>query len=171
MQNVFHNTGDGALVGPDWIERLKRVALESPLRRSRLCLHHSDSDALHEMIIVLQRECLFPPHHHPLKTKSYHMIEGRLAMMVFDERGRVTRAFVMTPPGQGGIVCYRMCAPTHLTFLPLDPLIVFHEVTNGPFVRGEGIIPDWAPSEPHALRAFLREAAIEAGISRELLGD
>src|SRR5262245_27723879 len=57
MQNVFHHGHDYADVGPEWIERLKTVALSSCLRRSRLCLHRSDDDSLHEMIIALARDC------------------------------------------------------------------------------------------------------------------
>ena len=171
MENVFHNRDDVALVGPEWIDKLKSIALQSPLRRSRLCLHRSDDDTLHEMIIAIERSCLFQPHRHPFKTESFHMIEGRLVITIFDADGHVIRSLLMTPPGQGGMICYRMCKPDYHAILPLDPVVVFQETTNGPFVRGEAILADWAPSEAGALRAFLRRSAIAGGIPRALLDE
>jgi cupin fold WbuC family metalloprotein len=112
MQNVFHNTDDFAQVGPDWIERLKSVARQSEQRRARLCLHRSNDDRLHEMIIALCSDCLFQPHRHPNKSESFHMIEGRVAIVIFDDAGTPLRSLLLTPPGQGGLLCYRMCTPS-----------------------------------------------------------
>jgi cupin fold WbuC family metalloprotein len=165
MQNVFHNQDDLAIVGPEWIDRLKMIALKSPLRRSRLCLHRSDDDKLHEMIIVLARDCLFRPHRHPSKTESFHMIDGRLAVIIFAHDGTPVRSVMLTPPGNGGAICYRLCTPMFHAVLPLDDVVVYHETTNGPFVENEAIMADWAPTAPVDLRAFLEKAAIGCGVS------
>jgi cupin fold WbuC family metalloprotein len=168
MQNVFHNTDDFAQVGPDWIDRLKSVARQSEQRRARLCLHRSNDDRLHEMIIALCSDCLFQPHRHPNKSESFHMIEGRVAIVIFDDAGTPTRSLLLTPPGQGGSLCYRMCTPSFHAVLPLDDVVVFHEITNGPFQQGDAVVADWAPHDPARLRAFLHDAALAAGLPAEL---
>jgi cupin fold WbuC family metalloprotein len=169
IKNVFHHANDYADVGPEWIERLKTVALSSPLRRSRLCLHRSDEDALHEMIIALSRNCLFPPHRHPTKSESYHMIEGRFALIIFQDDGVPLRSFMLTPVGKGGVVCCRLNTPVFHAILPLDEIVIFQEVTNGPFKRGEAVLASWAPSGDPELREFLERAAIKCGIREDLL--
>jgi cupin fold WbuC family metalloprotein len=169
IQNVFHNSDDFVMVGPEWIGRLKAAALQSPLRRARLCLHRSSDDKLHEMIIALARDCLFQPHRHPGKTESFHMIDGRLAVVIFEEDGRPLRSLLLTPPRQGGVICYRLCVPAFHTVLPLDDVVVFHETTNGPFEKGDALLAEWAPSEPGALRSFLQEAVVAGGLSPESL--
>jgi cupin fold WbuC family metalloprotein len=168
--NVFHSVDDFTVVGPEWIERLKTVALQSPLRRSRLCLHQSEDDNLHEMIIAVARDCLFPPHRHISKVESYHMIQGRMVLIIFDDHGAPLRAMVLAPPGQDGVICYRLGKPLFHAILPLDDVVVFHEVTNGPFRRGEAILADWAPTAHDELGAFLAGSAAACGIDRALVG-
>jgi cupin fold WbuC family metalloprotein len=170
LPNVFHSTDDLTVVGSEWIERLKAVALESPLRRSRLCLHQSEDDTLHEMIIAVARDCLFPPHRHVAKVESYHMIQGRMVLIIFDDHGAPLRAMVLAPPGQGGVICYRLGKPLFHAILPLDDAVMFHEVTNGPFKRGEAILADWAPTAHDELGAFLAQSAAACGIDRRLVG-
>ena len=164
MQNVFHNKEDYAVVGPEWIERLKTTALRSPLRRARLCLHRSDDDKLHEMIIALTRDCLFPPHRHIAKTESFHIIDGRLIIVIFKEDGTPIRSLFMAPTGPDGVLCYRMCTPSFHAVLPLDEVVIFHEVTNGPFVRNEVVLADWAPNTQDGLRSFLIRAALSENL-------
>lgn len=164
MNNVLHNTEGHIGVGPEWVARLKRIALESPLRRSRLCLHRSDDDLLHEMIIVLTRDCLFRPHRHVAKSESYHMIEGRMVFIMFSDDGTPLRAEVLTPPGQGGCVCMRISDPVYHAVVPLDDLVVYHETTNGPFKPGSAILAEWAPEQPQELRKCLEQAAMACGV-------
>jgi cupin fold WbuC family metalloprotein len=165
MQNVFHNDRGYAGVGAQGIERLKKVALQSPLRRSRFCLHRSDSDLLHEMIIVLAEDCTFRPHRHEAKSESYHMIEGRMAFIMFSDDGTPSHAELLAPPGQDGTICFRMSDPIYHAVLPLDELVVYQETTIGPFKAGEATIAPWAPTEPRELRAFLDASAAKCGIA------
>jgi len=168
MQNVFHNTDDIAVIGPEWIEQLKQIAMASPMKRARVCLHRSDDDQVHEMIIALARDCLFQPHRHPFKSESFHMIFGRLIVVLFKNDGTPMRSLLLSPPGQGGVICYRLCVPTFHAVFPLDEVVVFHEVTNGPFVKNDAVLANWAPQSQDELRLFLVKAALDGGLPPEV---
>ena len=170
MTNVFYEAVDFAEVGPDWIERLKAMALSSPLRRSRLCLHRSDADSLHEMIIALAYDCLFPPHRHPTKTESYHIIQGRFVLIIFSDEGLPVRSVLLSTAGKGALLCFRLSKPAFHAVLPLDKVVVFHEVTNGPFRKDEAVLASWAPSKSSELRSFLERAATLSGIPDKVIG-
>jgi cupin fold WbuC family metalloprotein len=167
MQNVFHNDRGCAGVGPEWIERLKVIALASPMRRSRFCLHRSDSDPLHEMIIALASDCIFRPHKHEAKSESYHMISGRMIFIMFNDGGTPMDAALLAPPGQSGTICFRISDPVYHAVLPLDDVVVYQETTSGPFRPGEATIAPWAPADPGELRAFLEKSAAAFGILPE----
>jgi cupin fold WbuC family metalloprotein len=168
MTNVFRSNDGDAAVGSEWIERLKRTALTHPLGRSRLCLHHSDDDTLHEMIIAITRDTLFQPHRHLTKSESYLMIEGRMILIMFSDDGVPMRAILFAPPGQGGTICFRLSKSIYHALLPLNDVVVFQEATNGPFKRGEASLAPWAPTEIGELRVFLERAAISCGVRPEV---
>lgn len=169
MQTVFHNSEDVTLVGPEWIAQLKSAAVQSPQRRARLCLHGADDDALHQMIIAAAGDCLFPPHRHPRKSESFHMIEGRLAVILFADDGTALESLLLSAVPRYGALCYRLSTPRFHTVLPLDDVVVYHEITNGPFRQGDTEIAQWAPAEPGLLRRFIQHSAVETGIPRNLL--
>lgn len=167
MAEVFYNDEDIVCVGAEWVEKLKSAAAASPLRRSRLRLHIDNSDAVQEMVIALCRDARFRPHRHQGKSESFHMIEGDLYVLVFDDTGRVIRTVHMGPPGSGRQYCYRLCRPTWHAIVPISELVVFHETTAGPFVQGDAAqFADWAPAGGSALGAFL-DASLAAGVALE----
>lgn len=165
LQNVFHNEHGFVGVGSDWIVRLKGVASDNPLRRARLCLHRSDDELLHEMIIALTRDCIFAPHRHEAKSESYHMIEGRMIFIMFENDGTPSRAVLLTPPAHGGMICFRISQPIYHAVLPVDD-VVYQETTTGPFKKGDATVAPWAPSDTHDLAAYLERAALSCGLSR-----
>jgi cupin fold WbuC family metalloprotein len=166
MPEVFYNEQDIVCVGPQWVEQLKAAAAASPLRRARLRLHLDNADAVQEMIIALCRDVLFRPHRHEAKSESFHMIEGDLHVLVFDDEGRVTRNVHMGPPGSGRHYCYRLCRPAWHAIVPKSEFVVFHETTMGPFRQGAAAqFAPWAPAEGEALRQFL-ETSLRAGLER-----
>lgn len=161
MPDVFKHTDAIIEIGPDWLARLKRAAQESPLRRARVCLHIDPEDAIQEMIIALCEDTLFRPHRHHDKTESFHIVEGELDLIVFDDGGRPLRIIQMGPIASGKTFCYRLNAPLYHALLPRTPFVIFHETTAGPF-RNDAEFAPWAPEQASALRAFL-EDSIYAG--------
>ena len=169
MNEVFYNHEDLAFVNNEWIAFLKRRAQQSPLRRSRLCLHRSHNDLVQQMIIVMCRDVLFRPHRHRVKTESFHMIEGSLDIILFSDDGRPERAVRMGPAASGAIFCHRLSVSQFHAVLPRTDFVVMHEITTGPWVKEEAEFAPWAPVASDALRIFLENSAAQAVVSSQAL--
>jgi len=159
-EEVFYARDGIVRIGPEEIDVVKRQALFNPRRRCRICAHPSTEDRLHEMIIVHAGDLYVHPHRHPGKSESFHIIEGRLSVVLFDDAGHEVDRIRMGPPGSGRAVFYRLSQALYHTVLLEDPIVVFHEVTNGPFVAGETEFAPWAPGDGDAPA----QAAFRAGL-------
>ena len=155
MAAVLFHAGDICTVDDDWIEIVKRNAEMEPLRRARLNMHHSEDDQVQEMVIAFCRDSLNPPHRHLGKTESLHALEGRALICFFDNEGTVTEKVVIGGPGHGLPPLYRLSAPRWHTVVPLDDMVVVHEVAMGPFRRVQDFVPGWMPVGESVLRAFI----------------
>jgi cupin fold WbuC family metalloprotein len=159
-------------VGREWLDRLKREAQASPRRRARVCLHQSHDDAVQEMVIAFCRGSLVRPHRHVGRCESLHVIEGELAVLLFDDAGHVERRIDLCGGGVAGGASigghptkpfmYRLSAPAWHTVAPCSELVVVHEVTQGPFVVGDDGFAPWSPPVGPALEAFIAAAMAAA---------
>jgi cupin fold WbuC family metalloprotein len=157
MASVFRHSDDLIVVDQDWIERVKSAARAEPLRRARLNLHHSEDAAVQEMLIAFCADSLILPHRHIGKSESLHAVEGRALIVFFDDEGAVTRKLVIGAAGTGLPALYRLAAPHWHTVIPLDEMVVIHEVTTGPFRREQGGAPLWGPVGEDGLREMIEE--------------
>ena len=146
-EEVYYTTSAITTVTAEDIAFVKARAAENPRRRARLCAHPDDTDPLHEMLIVHMRGIYVQPHKHVGKSESFHVIEGRLKVLLFDDEGRHTRTIQLSEPSGGASFFYRLASPTFHSVVPETEFVVFHEVTNGPFDRRETIAALWAPAE------------------------
>lgn len=127
------------------IAYLKRKAKENKGRKCRLLLHQDINDALHEMLIVHAKGQYIRPHKNVHSSKSYYIIEGSLACILFSNEGQVTDHIVMSEVSNNDVVFMRMSESRYHTLLPITDTVVFIETILGPF-RGTTYAP-WAPSE------------------------
>ena len=144
------------------IDILKAKATGNTRKRVRLCTHPSSQDALHEMLIVLGDESYVPPHKHPRKSESFHIIEGFLDVVIFDDVGTVKEVIPMAAPGSDLPFYYRLSGSFFHMPVPTSDVVVFHEITNGPFDQSETVFASWAPSDKDA-------EAVQAEYLRHLL--
>lgn len=129
------------------IAKLKEMAQANPRKRIRLCAHPDTDDALHEMLIVHSSGNYVPPHRHPGKSESFHIIEGTLTVIVFTDDGDVDKVIPMGPSGSDDAFFYRLSASCYHTVIPTSDVVVFHETTNGPFRREDMEFAPWSPGE------------------------
>jgi cupin fold WbuC family metalloprotein len=140
--------GDGIVtVDAGAIGDLKRGAERNPRRRIRLCAHSGVDDRLHEMVIVHERGCYVRPHKHLGKSESFHVIEGDVDVVIFDDGGAVTQVIQMGSFSSGRPFFYRIADPLFHTLLIRSDVLVFHETTAGPFRREDTVFAPWAPDE------------------------
>ncbi len=144
-------------VGAEDIRVLKERALKNPRRRIRICAHKDTADRLHEMLIIHTSDTYVRPHKHLGKSESFHVIEGTVDVVLFDETGGVTEVIRMGDYASGRRFYYRIDQPIYHTLLITSPVLVFHEVTNGPFRREETAFAPWGPVEQDVVgrEAFL----------------
>ena len=134
-------------VGQQDIEFLKENAGYNQRKRMRLCTHRDVDDRLHEMFIVHTKDTYVRPHKHLDKSESFHIIEGFVNVVVFDEAGNIVEVIKMGDYSSGRRFYYRISNPYYHTLLITSDFLVFHETTNGPFRRSDTIFASWAPDE------------------------
>ena len=155
MPTVFHNQEDILEVRDNWLIRLKEEASQADRRRARLCLHMSESDSMQEMLIVFCRDAQIKPHRTLNKSESFHVVEGGLKMVMFNDDGTVDHSFEMGPPGSGQAFMARFSSSPWYTYVPTSEFVDIHEISRGPFDPAATAFPDWAPDDGPELRAFL----------------
>jgi cupin fold WbuC family metalloprotein len=156
MSVEFLKGRDVVEIGPETLAGLKQSAASAPLRRARVCLHQDLQDKVQEMVIAFCRDTYNRPHRHRDKSESFHVIEGELLVVFFDDDGRVTRRIHMGPNGSGLTFYYRMSSDLWHAVLPLSDYVIIHETTSGPFVPGDADFAPWGPdpSDAEAVRFF-----------------
>jgi glucose-6-phosphate isomerase len=117
-------------------------------------MHRSTEEPVQEMIIALRRDALFGPHRHHNKTESFHVIEGRLTVLLFSEIGDLDQTIDLGAPFEGASFCYRLSAPIYHSVIPQSDLVVFSETTLGPFRKADTDLAPWAPEYGEELRTF-----------------
>jgi cupin fold WbuC family metalloprotein len=129
------------------IAELKQKAKQNPRKRIRICVHKDTKDHIHEMLIVHEKSCYVKPHKHANKTESFHIIEGKADIIIFHEDGSIDQVISMGDIYSGLKFFYRLPPFRYHTLLIHSEVLVFHEITNGPFRVEDTIWASWSPEE------------------------
>jgi cupin fold WbuC family metalloprotein len=146
-EEVYRSQGSIAQITAANIAFLKARAKENERKRVRLCSHPDSENLLHEMIIVHTQHAYVPPHRHLNKSESFHIIEGKLSVFLFNDTGQIIDVIPMGNLESNRIFYYRLSSSLYHSVLPESEFVVFHEVTNGPFNRKDMVIAPWAANE------------------------
>jgi cupin fold WbuC family metalloprotein len=159
QSGVYQATEPVPRITAEHVRGLVSVAAALPRRRARICTHRSGDTPIHEMIIALGRETYVQPHAHRNKSESFHVIEGRCDVVLFDDAGGIAEVIRLGAVDSGLPFFYRIASPIFHTLVIRTPFFVIHETTNGPFIPEETLFATWAPAESDAVAA--REFAAE----------
>lgn len=129
------------------IEFLKAKASVNRRKRVRLCAHRSIKDPVHEMLIIHTKDTYVRPHKHLKKSESFHIIEGKLKIVIFDESGGILEVINMGDYPSGDTFFYRLSESYFHTVILISDFVVFHETINGPFNREDNVFARWSPEE------------------------
>jgi cupin fold WbuC family metalloprotein len=155
---VLYPEEDVVVVDLADLAELKRLAMHNPRRRIRLCTHASPLDSLHEMFIVHRQDCYVRPHKHVGKSESMSVLEGEVDVVLFHEDGSIRQVVRMGAPDTGKPFYQRLSSAIYHTLIIRSEFLVFHESTEGPFLREKTVFPDWAPADQGAAsQAFIRQ--------------
>jgi cupin fold WbuC family metalloprotein len=127
------------------IEALETRAAANPRRRVRLCAHESPASALHEMLIIHERDAYVRPHRHVGKGESLHVVKGRVDLVLFADAGAIDAVIELGDYASGKTFYIRLDEPVFHTFVIRSDVLVFHETTKGPFDRAATEFAPWAP--------------------------
>jgi cupin fold WbuC family metalloprotein len=144
---VFLAEGPISEVGGTEIEILKAAVKASPKKRARINAHPGGEDALHEMIIAIDARSYIRPHKHPGKSEAFHIVEGEVDIVVFDDKGEIDRIVALGALGSGRAFYYRMSEPFFHTLIIRSEVLIVHEITNGPFRPQGTIFAGFAPED------------------------
>lgn len=148
---VYYSTTKSVSLDRSGIAFLKSKAAEGARARARLCAHWSPEDILHEMFIIHHNDTFVRPHKHLHKQESFHLIEGDVDVVLFDDAGKVTDVISMGNYDSGKPFYYRIVSSCFHTFIIRSEVLVFHEITTGPFNREEAAFAPWAPDGTDAV--------------------
>jgi cupin fold WbuC family metalloprotein len=155
---VFLAEGPISAVGSREIDMLKAAVKASPKRRARINAHPDGDDSLHEMIIAIDASSYIRPHMHSGKSEAFHIVEGEVDIVVFNDAGEIDRVVQLGPPGGRRPFYYRMSKPFFHTLIIRSELLVVHEITNGPFRPQGTIFADFAPEDCDTQKAEAYQA-------------
>jgi cupin fold WbuC family metalloprotein len=151
--DLYLAAGPICTIGAEDVALIKAAAMESPKGRARIIAHPSVDDALHEMVIALRSDSYIRPHKHPGKSEAFHLIEGAVDVVVFDDCGEIREVVRLAAGNGSGAFYYRMSTPFFHTLLIRSNILVVHEITNGPFVPGGAVFAAFAPEEGNGAAA------------------
>ena len=161
---VFVAMDEPVRIGPEEIGFLKTQASRSARQRARICAHKSSAHPLHEMVIAITAKSYIHPHRHLGRPESFHVIEGAVDVVLFDEQGSVLDVVELGAPGSGRQFFYRLDADTYHTLVLKTDFLVVHETTSGPFRKEGTQLAPWAPDETRGAEAgaFMGRVAASA---------
>jgi len=145
-EEVFFGDETMVTVNNQDIIFLKEKALSNKRERSRLCAHRDTDELLHDMLIIHTGDTYVTPHKHLNRSESFHIIEGSVNAILFDDDGSITNVVQMGDYSSGNIFFYRIPEKFYHTLVITSEIIVFHEATTGPFNSEDTIFAPWAPN-------------------------
>jgi len=143
MSTVIRNKQDTIYIDRKKLEELKILAQKDPNKRARICLHKNDEEMVQEMIIAFCKDSYIRPHRHIDKSESYHIIEGRIEIIFYNDSGIEIDKVVLSDKMDEHPFLFRISNSDWHTVVPKSDFVIIHEVTKGPFNKNSSEFADW----------------------------
>jgi cupin fold WbuC family metalloprotein len=130
------------------LDSLTKQAGESPRKRAHFNLHPELNDPVQRLCIAIEPGSYVRPHRHadPETWEVLTALRGSLAILLFNETGKVLERSVIT--ANGTIPAVELPRNTWHTLVSLEPGTIFFEVKQGPYKPiAEANSASWAPVE------------------------
>jgi cupin fold WbuC family metalloprotein len=126
-------------------------AKESPRKRAHFNLHPELNDPVQRLCIAMEPDTYIRPHRHsdPETWEIIMILRGSLALLFFDDKGKVLERTILSAGGQ--VTAVEFPQNTWHAPLSLETGTVVFEVKQGPYKPIEEThLASWAPSEGNA---------------------
>ena len=143
MSTVIRNKHDTIYIDRKKLDELKILAQKDPNKRARICLHKDDGEMIQEMIIAFCKDSYVRPHRHIDKSESYHIIEGRIEIIFYNDNGIEIDKVVLSDKIDEHPFLFRISNSAWHTVVPKSDFVIIHEVTKGPFNKNSSEFADW----------------------------
>ena len=127
-----------------YVDFIRECALQNSRGRARICAHKKPTDTLHEMLIGIRSDSYIRPHRHQIKVESFHLVEGTADIVILDDEGNIAEVIDLGPDRN---FYYRLDTNRYHTLLINSPVLVIHEITNGPFDPTQSDFASFSPPE------------------------
>lgn len=146
---VLYNDEQICMLNKDDLTELSELGLATKEQRTRLCVHQNADALVHEMFIIHTQDTYVRPHRHKQKSESFQVLEGEASLVLFDDDGNVIRIMTLGDLSSGNTFYFKMpCKIWHMLVIH-SKVLVFKEVTQGPFDPQDCEFPNWAPEGRH----------------------
>jgi cupin fold WbuC family metalloprotein len=128
------------------LDELTAKAVASPRKRAHFNIHEQASELVQRFFVVATRDSYFRPHRHLARSELALFLQGRAAVLTFDDSGRViSRHDIGAEAGELGYETPR--AQWH-TLIVTSDTATFLEVKEGPYDPATAVeFAPWAPAE------------------------
>ncbi|MFN0170816.1 MAG: WbuC family cupin fold metalloprotein [Bryobacteraceae bacterium] len=150
-------------IGKELFSRLVERAKASPRRRTNHNFHQTADENPNRFLNVLIEGTYIAPHRHldPPKPEAFLVLEGKVALFVFNDDGAIEECRILGPE----TVTWGVDVPAGVwhTMAVLSPHAICYEVKPGPYVPGtDKDFAPWAPREGEAGVAEYLERLVDA---------
>ena len=135
-------------IDKDIIKETSIKAQKSKRKRMNHNFHPKLSDPLQRMLNAVEPGTYIQPHkhEHPNKTEVFIIIKGRIAVIEFDNNGKIIEYIILD--ASKGNYGAEIKPHTWHTIISLEKGSVAYEVKNGPYIQIEDKhFAKWAPAE------------------------
>lgn len=130
-------------IGPRLIASLKRYAKAQPAKSARICMHESEDNRIHEMLIAAARHTIWPPHRNEFGAKSWLAFDGSVVVVLYGENRECEGHLRLEADNPQGFKFLRLSAGKWHTILPVSEYAVYLETALGPYRKTT--FADWGP--------------------------
>lgn len=149
------------VVNAKYLAGLKERQEGNPEKKCTLCLHNDTRERHHEMLNLYAKGEYVRPHCHADKTETKIMLEGKMLVVLFDDKGEITDRIILSS-GTNNNFMLRIDRMVIHTNIPLTD-VVFYESITGPYTGvNDSTFPSWAPAldDGDAIQEFFARLGI-----------
>ncbi len=132
------------------IEQLNVEARQAQRLRKNFNYHESFDDPINRMLNAVEPGSYVRPHKHenPDKREVFLLLQGKMAVVFFDDEGNITEHVVLDNKKNFGV---EIPPSVWHTIIALEPGTVVYEIKDGPYVPADDKnFAPWAPKEGDA---------------------